>query len=469
MFDFQNLKIDCDNYNKNKKIIEIELLVEDISYTWGYTPFETFSKVISCFEKPKRLVVYGCSIGYQCFFWNYLFPEVPVVGIDLLNDRVNWGKSKIEEYGIKNVELITGDIINFEIEDGDLIWQNDLLIPDDFIYEITLYNLSNYDVKIISYKDISYFHDGNLFTLTDEIIIKDESYYKISQKITYGVTSWKNDSKFFIYVKNQDEIIDDSKSKFGVDFIKKEYIVSENNLSSYHEMNFSKRNVVSDELNFFYNKHNAKIKFIELGFNVPQLYFYSNVKCDIKPLLSQLDSFVAKPVHFSESIDVFIKKNSKSYINIDDLNQRLNKRIDISDKRNWRRNPIDVDIYWKNTERGIIVEEYINVIYELKVFVVFGEPVVADLRTGNTELYTIDFIRKDNKYLNWDKEYDIITEFAKILKIDFFRIDFLYDGDKLYASELTFMPGTYLPENIENFILKKWRQPYFEHYYPHLC
>jgi hypothetical protein len=227
--------------------------------------------------------------------------------------------------------------------------------------------------------------------------------------------------------------------------------------------------VKSEDLRFLYNKYNNKLKFIEFGFDVPELYFYTKDKCDLEPILSNLKTFVVKPAHFSESVDVFIKKNINQKIDYGYLNTKLNERIDISDKGNWRRSPIGMDINWKDTERGIIVEEYINVIYELKVFVIFGEPVIGDLRTGNLELHTVNFIKKENSYLNWNKEYELIKSFAESLKIDFFRIDFLYDGNKLYASELTFMPATYLPESIEQLIANKLRMPYLKFYYPQFC
>ena len=76
------------------------------------------------------------------------------------------------------------------------------------------------------------------------------------------------------------------------------------------------------------------------------------------------------------------------------------------------------------------------------------------------------FKKKYNKYLNWEKEFRLIEEFAKKIKIDFFRIDFLYDGDKLYASECAFMPSTILPENIKDMIGKNWVRTYYEYYYP---
>ena len=96
----------------------------------------------------------------------------------------------------------------------------------------------------------------------------------------------------------------------------------------------------------------------------------------------------------------------------------------------------------------------------MKVFVVFGEPIIADIRLGSSEFSNIDYIFLDNKYLNWSKEYDLISKLAKDLSIDFFRIDFLYDGLKLFASECAFMPSTILPKKIEDFIYSKFSKPY---------
>ena len=115
--------------------------------------------------------------------------------------------------------------------------------------------------------------------------------------------------------------------------------------------------------------------------------------------------------------------------------------------------------------RGIIIEELIDIVYELKIFVVWGSPLIVDLRRGKSEFDRVDFISKENIYLNWDKEYELIEKFAEAIKIDFFRIDFLYDGKKLYASECAFMPSTILPEEIENFIEVRWQRPYYQHYY----
>ena len=145
-------------------------------------------------------------------------------------------------------------------------------------------------------------------------------------------------------------------------------------------------------------------------------------------------------------------------VNIDDINSCLHKETNR-----------DEPLMLKQCEKGIIVEEFINNVYELKVFVLWGCPFIADLRTGSTEFSRQDFITKDNDYLNWDKEFDLIEKFAEKIKIDFFRIDFLYDGNKLYASECAFMPSTILPTWVTELIFSHWRKPYYKFYYPYLA
>jgi len=469
MTNFESLIEECENYMINfryedeKSKSELFDIEEDyISLVWGMTPFESFQKVILSVKKPKRFIVFGCSIGYQCFYFNKLFPEIPCIGIDLMQYRLNFGNSMISKYLINNVDLYIGDIKNFRPMDGDLIWQNNLLFEGDFIESLSV-NLLNNDIEIVSYKPL--FMKNRLFDKNEHYDFLDKSgELKIIKETKLTVkTSWTENQNIFYYWKYSEN------NFYDVDFINKNLIIPEKYLKDYDSMNFYKRFVKSDELRNLYNKYNNKLKFLEFGFNVPELYHYTKDKIDLIPIMKKLKTFVAKPAHFSESVDVFIKKSIDQQLDLELINQKLNERIDISDKGNWRRVPIGLDINWKDTERGVIVEEYINVIYELKVFVIFGDPFIADLRTGFSESYTVDFIKKENSYLNWDSEYSKIIEFAKSLKIDFFRVDFLYDGNKLYASELTFMPATFLPTQIQELIGNRLRMPYLKYYYPQLC
>jgi len=237
--------------------------------------------------------------------------------------------------------------------------------------------------------------------------------------------------------------------KYGVEFIDKEFMVTFDCLDGYDSMNRSRKAISSERLRYLYNKYNIKKEFADIGFHVPKLYLYTkNEICEEE--LNKHVSFVTKPAHMSESDNVLINDTT----GLKELNESLNKtaRFDEPDML-------------KECERGIIIEELINVVYELKVFVVWGSPLIVDLRTGKSEFERVDFIGKENSYLNWDHEHELIERFAERTKIDFFRIDFLYDGKRLYASECAFMPSTLLPEEIEEFIGLRWQRPYYQHYY----
>ena len=239
---------------------------------------------------------------------------------------------------------------------------------------------------------------------------------------------------------------------FDADYIDPEFIIKSDQLDDYYSMNKSRENIKSNKLKYLYNKNNIKKEFINTGFNTPELYLYTQNEISLTDL-SKYNTYVVKPAHMSWSDHVYINS-----VNIDDINSCLHKETNR-----------DEPLMLKQCEKGIIVEEFINTVYELKVFVLWGCPFIADLRTGSTEFSRQDFITKDNDYLNWDKEFDLIEKFAEKIKIDFFRIDFLYDGNKLYASECAFMPSTILPTWVTELIFSHWRKPYYKFYYPYLA
>jgi hypothetical protein len=79
---------------------------------------------------------------------------------------------------------------------------------------------------------------------------------------------------------------------------------------------------------------------------------------------------VVKPAHMSESRSVFIKSIQKIY-----GNYAMNK---VFDKSAGEKEPLMLD----QAEKGVIVEEYIRPRYELKVFVLYGNPIIASLQNG---------------------------------------------------------------------------------------
>lgn len=469
MTNFESLKGECESYwSLHARSDQEWTLSQDshqLSYTdmtWGSTEYQSFVEIILSVKKPRRFVVFGCSTGYQCFYWNHLFPDIPCVGVDLMEYRLQWGREKIQRYLISGVELLSSDYRDFEVLDGDLVWQNNLMFsqPQNSLFSLDL--LERREIEMISYTSLR--EGQSIFEGGDLEFVDSRGEIKLIKNTTMLVQcSWHQQQSLVHYWRWKDN------ANYGVESIRPEFIIPEASLKNYTTMNWSKRLIKSEVLKGLYNKYNSKLIFLEFGFRVPELYHYTENQSNLVPILADLKTFVAKPAHFSESVDVFQKKSVDYPLDLESVNKQLNRRLSLSDCQNWRRASIGEEIFWKNCQKGIVIEEYISVVYELKVFVVFGEPIFADLRTGPTEAQTLDFIGRNNKYLDWDREYELIKSFAKSLEIDFFRIDFLYDGSKLYASELAFMPGTFLPPEWEEVLTNRLRMPYLRHYYPQLC
>ena len=207
-----------------------------------------------------------------------------------------------------------------------------------------------------------------------------------------------------------------------------------------------KNDIECEKIKYLYNKLNSKKYFEEYGLKVPKIYYYTNTARDITGYLRE--EYVAKPAHMSESDGIFINDSDFKKVNLS-LHESLKKSARASEPK-----------MMQQTEKGILVEEYIKYDYEFKVFVLYGCPILADLRDGPKEWHRLDIIDKENPYLNWDKEYEICKEISKDLKIDFFRIDFFYckEKDQLYAGEFAFRPSTLLGAYIEKYIFERWQQ-----------
>lgn len=470
MVNFELLKKDCYGYydkNINRELMLMADLSENgidtIPFTWGMTRFDSLVDAFKQVRKPKRLVVMGCGIGYQCFVWNHLFPDIPCVGIDIFEHRVQWGANMIQKHRIENVTLYSGDMMSLPIYDGDLVWQNNLLFDDELVIEYNQMLLNKKDVQIISYQSIETLEATMLrlgmISNSRDLLFHTKKGFKTVKTFELQVeTTWIESQTLHYYFPDIP-----SQNSFGVEDVSDEFIMSEDEVSTYENILHSRSRMNSDLLKRLTNKNESKKLLQEIGFDVPKKILYTTEQTDLVPALSELKSFVAKPAHWSESVDVHIKRpNHKA--DLRNISDRLNKRLLMSDMYNWKRVPFEDGIPLKDTERGILVEELIDTVYELKVFVVFGEPLVCDLRTGSNEIYNVDYIRKENKYLDWDKEYELINKLARKIKLDFFRIDFLYDGQKLYANEITLMPATNLPQEISYWIEKRIRTKYLEYY-----
>lgn len=169
--------------------------VEEITY--GQTPLSTFKKLIGLTTTPKRFICLGSSIGWQCFFWNSLFPNIPAIGYEIHELRCGFANYLKDKYEINNVEFRLQDLIEADIQDGDLIWQNNTLI------DLKITNVFNFqqltqlnDLQVISYVPIllKYLNDENELRL----LHKDGNIRTFKQRTIELPVSWSDKFKFWI-------------------------------------------------------------------------------------------------------------------------------------------------------------------------------------------------------------------------------------------------------------------------------
>ena len=167
-----------------------------LDFTYGTTPFETFKKVIDEVKKPKRFVVLGSSIGWQCFFWNSLFPDVPVIGVEIHQFRFEFSCYLAEKYKIQNISFINDDIRNIDFENGDLIWENNVCFSD-ISDEVNWRVLTRHeDIQIVSYSSILEAHQSNL----NQILLMDNhgNFKGFTQRKLELPVSWSKKQAFNI-------------------------------------------------------------------------------------------------------------------------------------------------------------------------------------------------------------------------------------------------------------------------------
>ena len=180
----------------SKEDFDFSILDGDMSpYTYGTTPFETFNQIIQGLKKPKRFIVLGSSIGWQCFYWNRLFPDVPTIGYEIHDVRYGFSKELVKKHRLENIEFYNINLLDADIQDGDLIWENNLCIDPDICDSLNWRVLTrNIDINIVSYTSIlSDYKSG------DNILLMDEFGFKGFQcrKETLP-TSWSVNQPFHI-------------------------------------------------------------------------------------------------------------------------------------------------------------------------------------------------------------------------------------------------------------------------------
>jgi hypothetical protein len=163
-------------------------------YVFGTTPFSTFEKIVSGIKKPKRFIVLGSSIGFQCFYWNRLFPDIPAIGYEIHDVRYDFSVYLAEKYNLKNIELYNYDLINCNIQDGDLIWQNNLCMDREVCNQFNLMALKK-EVVVVSYIPILL-----NYSIGVDIMVPGNFEPKVFLRRSLNLpTSWTEYQSFYIY------------------------------------------------------------------------------------------------------------------------------------------------------------------------------------------------------------------------------------------------------------------------------
>jgi hypothetical protein len=202
----KQLLYELDSYYKNNMIDDLNCCsiqsdndgLNILDFTYGTTPFETFKKVIDEVKKPKRFIVLGSSIGWQCFFWNSLFPDVPVIGVEIHQLRFEFSCYLAEKYQIQNISFINDDMRNMDFENGDLIWENNVCFFDTSD-EVNWRVLTRYeDIQIVSYSPILEEHQSK--SKLNEILLMDNqgNFKGFTQRILELPASWSEKQTFHI-------------------------------------------------------------------------------------------------------------------------------------------------------------------------------------------------------------------------------------------------------------------------------
>ncbi len=191
---------EMNSYMDNFMMLDLEFIDTDdgdsSKYTYGSTPFSTFEKIVLQIKMPKRFIVLGSSIGWQCFYWNRLFPDIPVIGYEIHDVRYDFSVYLAEKYNLNNIELYNESLIDADIQDGDLIWENNLCMGgSDICDRFNLMALKKEDISIVSYLPILYDYqfNGNILLMDDFGGFKGLSYKTLNLP-----TSWTDSHHFYI-------------------------------------------------------------------------------------------------------------------------------------------------------------------------------------------------------------------------------------------------------------------------------
>ena len=192
-------------YTYDEEDGEYSRMGEDPSiYTYGTTPFSTFAKIVGGMRRPKRLVVLGSSIGWKCFYWNSIYPDIPAVGYDIHEVRHDYACYLGEKYEVENVSFVCGDMSECDFREGDLVWENNICMDRVAIERLNYKLLSSFeDIQIVSYTAGALLNCDIFGYLRDEdknivVASKDGSIKRIPYRLERGAILSSTEINFWI-------------------------------------------------------------------------------------------------------------------------------------------------------------------------------------------------------------------------------------------------------------------------------
>mmetsp|Transcript_13484 Transcript_13484/g.33064 ORF Transcript_13484/g.33064 Transcript_13484/m.33064 type:complete len:305 (-) Transcript_13484:213-1127(-) len=82
--------------------------------------------VLSEVDKEKKMLVFGSSIGWQCFFGHYALGISKCEGFELMETQVDTAKKVSQEFGIssRQIEFLNQDALESDVSTAGLVWLN---------------------------------------------------------------------------------------------------------------------------------------------------------------------------------------------------------------------------------------------------------------------------------------------------------------------------------------------------------
>ncbi len=189
----------------------------------------------------------------------------------------------------------------------------------------------------------------------------------------------------------------------------------------------------------------------EAGLEVVKTFVASREKVPFTEIISDLESYVAKASHLSNSDGVIIVKNGINMLTGKPITpEQVQKSIfeSFEQKPSWRESWV-----LHNLPPGFLIQEYVPLRIEAKIQTIWGKAVMGLWVGIESKSRTVDHwgrYDRNGKQLGdskttpewWPKAIAAAEQLAKSIGADALRVDFLVkEGGILLVNELGFCPG----------------------------